>query len=207
MDGHQAHAVLGVVVLFHLVVGEQGDIFHEAHQIDLGCLAGGLIDLLVAELHDGVEQFLNVLHAADALGGVFFFQQFDDADAVGDMLGQLEGIHLALQALEALDEYHEVTHLVHRAHVEVLWELVVGDALPDGGVMFVGKHHHAFDALLGHASRAVVDDPEQRLFILRVDYYTEVSQQVLDFLAVVEGEAAVDLVGDVLLAQGGFHGS
>ena len=52
--------------------------------------------------------------------------------------------------------------------------------------MLVGKHHHAFDALLSDASSRVVDDPQQRLLVLGIDDDAEIGQQVLDFLAVVE---------------------
>ncbi len=60
--GHQADVVVVAVVFFHLVVGEQGDVFHKLHQVDAGGLAGGLVHLSVAEFHDGVEQLLHVLH-------------------------------------------------------------------------------------------------------------------------------------------------
>ena len=73
MDSHQAYAVLLGVVLFHLIVGEQRHVFHETHKVHLGGFTGGFVHLLVAEFHDGVEQFLDVLHAADALGCVFLF--------------------------------------------------------------------------------------------------------------------------------------
>ena len=59
--GHQADVVFVGVVFLHLAVGEQGHVFHELHQVDAGSLAGGLVNLSVAELHDGVEQLLHVL--------------------------------------------------------------------------------------------------------------------------------------------------
>ncbi len=71
--------------------------------------------------------------------------------------------------------------------------------------MLVGGDHHAFDAGLSNSACRIVDDTQQGLFILGVDDDAEVGQQVFDFLAVVEREAAIYLIRYVLLAQGFFH--
>ena len=63
--------------------------------------------------------------------------------------------------------------------------------------------HHA----LADAARRHVDHPPQAHVVVRVDDELEVGERVLDFLALVEADAADDLVGNALAHQRVFDGS
>ena len=51
------------------------------------------------------------------------------------------------------------------------------------------------------AAGRVVDDASQRLLVVGIGYGAEIGDDVLDFLALIERQAAVDAVGDVVLAH------
>ena len=54
---------------------------------------------------------------------------------------------------------------------------------------------------LSDASGRRVDDAAQRLVIARVNYQSHISQQIFYLLALVEGHAAIYLIGNVAVAK------
>ena len=60
------------------------------------------------------------------------------------------------------------------------------------------------DLLYGHIADAtcrVVDDPAEGLLVIRVGNQSEICDDVFDFLSLIEGKPADDLVGNPLLAE------
>ena len=72
-----------------------------------------------------------------------------------------------------------------------------------GGVEVLDGFHHA----LADAARRHVDHPPQAHVVVRVDDEPHVGERVLDFLALVEPDAADDLVGEALAHQRVFDRS
>ena len=69
------------------------------------------------------------------------------------------------------------------------------------GIDRLQRIHHA----LADAARRHVDHAPQADVVVRVDDQLQVGERVLDFLALVEADAADDLVGDALAHQRVFN--
>ena len=202
VDGHQAHPVLvvGVVVVG---VGEQGHVDQEVGQGARG--VGALIAF--AELLHAVQQFLDVLVAADALGGAVRVEVLQKSGGAGDVFAQLVRALALEHGLEAADHGHEVDEPPLGPFVETQLVQVLQQRVPDGQFPFSRGHHQLVHGGLADAAGGVVHHALEGLLVARVAGQAEVAQQVLHLLALVEAEAAVDAVGDVELAQGLLHGA
>ncbi len=77
--------------------------------------------------------------------------------------------------------------------------------LPEEHAVSDGVGLHLFDARVAQTSWGDVDDSGQAHLVLRIGDDAEIGEDVFDFLAVVELDAAGDLVGDVVPSQGIFH--
>ena len=96
----------------------------------------------------------------------------------------------------------EGIQLVERSLVDVQLEHGrLSDDGPQAHAMQVGSIHNLAYRRIADASCRIVDDALQRLLVIRIGHQPEVGDDVLDFLALVEAQSAVDAVGNVLLAH------
>ncbi|EMR02736.1 hypothetical protein ADICEAN_02153 [Cesiribacter andamanensis AMV16] len=78
---------------------------------------------------------------------------------------------------------------------------------PKVHALLVGRYHNFIDGGIAYAPAGQVNDAAEGLLVLLVYHKAQVAQQILDLLALVEGEAPVDAVLDVHAPQGFFQGS
>ena len=78
----------------------------------------------------------------------------------------------------------------------------VAEHLPHGEPLLVGHQHQLVDGGLADAAHGIVDDALQGLLIARVHGHAQVGYIILDLLALVEADAAINGIGDAHAAQG-----
>ena len=196
MDGHKRDA--GRVVLDILVlVGEQTDLSEE---VLYRCERDAFVDALLYELVDTGKEFVEVLLAVDALWRAVKCCSRHDTGLTHDCFCELVGIL-------GLHDFDEVVH--HRCEVGETFACRSGKArlegilhdLKHGEVMRCRILRDLAEGGIPYPTRRVVDDADKGLVVLRIGGETEVTDGVLDLLALVEGCATVDAVWDIEMPQ------
>lgn len=218
VDGHQAHPVAVVGVLL-VGVGQQRHVDQEVgqgaqHLLPLGLhlgvgagLGGGRMALRIAEFAHAVQQRLDVLIAAHALGRLVLEKVLQQARGARHVFAQDVRALRLQHGLETADHHHEVRHLLPQPFMQARLVQVLVHGRPNAYAVLVGGHHQLVHRALADAPGGVVDHALQRFLVVGVARQAEVGDQVLHLLALVEADAAVDAVGDVHFAQGLFHAS
>ena len=191
--------MVGIVGLVGVLVGEQGYFGQVVGQVGVVFARGRLV---FAELVDGFQQFLHVVLLAQALGRAVQQRVGQGAGGLDDALRHVVGVERARLCGQGVDEVAELRQLRRCACVdgEVVLQRV-GQHVPGRCAVRVGAVQQLAHRGVADAACRVVDDAFERLFVVRVGYQAEVGHHVLDFLALVERQPAVYLVGQSLLAE------
>jgi len=67
--------------------------------------------------------------------------------------------------------------------------------------MLLGTGNDLLYGRIADATCRIVDDPAEGLLVIRVGNQSEICDDVFDFLSLIEGKSADDLVGNPLLAE------
>ena len=198
MHGHERDARGGIIEVI-VLIGEQADLVDKIGDRSLFALLGAGLD----ELPDGAEQLLKVLLAIDAFGR-----------GVGGSIGHQSGlVHDELRKLKGVELLHLEPVLLHVVGKRYEPTLEGRGDLADIGLGRLHDLHHRHALAHGGVEHATegggtdlvvtidIDDALQRLVVATIDGYAEVSYRILDLLALVEAQAAVDAVRDTQLAH------
>ncbi len=79
------------------------------------------------------------------------------------------------------------------------------DDFPDGALLFGGRSFQLRKGGIADSPGGIVDHSFEGFVVIGVDDHPEPGEQVFDLLTLVEGESAIDLVGNVSFAQGFFE--
>ena len=148
-----------------------------------------------------VHQFLHVLLTADALDGAVLHEVGHDAALLHHHAAQFIGIQLGGLLDEAVHEVVETIQFGKRALVDgkVIFGRVANHGPQTHATVRCGGHNLAHGGVANAACR-IVDDTLEGLLIVGIDGQTEVGDDILDLLALVERQAAIDAVGNAILA-------
>ena len=198
MDGHQRHLVVVPIVL--IGVSEEGHVHQEvAHGSD--GVGVGRIDLVREFLHAG-QQLFHVFIPGHAFGRFVLVKLAEQAGVLGDVVTEVKGVGRVEPGGKPLDHRGEVLKLAPSGSLEVLgfpeWIL---KHLPQGTFVMGRRHGEPVHRGLANAPCRVVDHPLEAFVVGGIGREPEVGDQVLDLLALVETESAIDAVGDVALSQ------
>ncbi len=184
VDGHEGDAGTGIF-LGTVGVGEQGYLGQKVGQGDE--LIAGLLGLLVLKTFDGVEQFLNVFLARQALGGGVGVDVGTDAAFAYDFGGQGISVRLGKSLSEIGDQRDESFQFgccAFRQFQTVSgW---VGSYLEGGSVR---EERGLMEFVLGggaYPAGGIVDDASEGFFVGEVRREPEICQDVFDLLSLVE---------------------
>ena len=74
-----------------------------------------------------------------------------------------------------------------------------------GKALRLGSEAKLLNGLFADAPARHVDDPHERNIIVRVGDHAKICKDILDFLALIEAEAAIHLVGDAVIEKRAFQ--
>src|SRR5690606_34776188 len=83
--------------------------------------------------------------------------------------------------------------------------LGIGYDIPQAKLVLICGYNDLFDRRISYAPTGIIDDPLESFFIIRIVGQAEISNQILDFLALVERSTPIYLVGHPQLAKRLFH--
>ncbi len=113
-----------------------------------------------------------------------------------------------VEHLETLDHRDKILQPVFGARIELEVDLIdVLHHLKNRTLVMVGGNREFFNGGVADATRRIIDHAHQCLFVFRVKHQTQITQHILDFLALVKRQAAVNAVWDVAFAQCILHGT
>ena len=127
---------------------------------------------------------------------VGFDAAFDD-----DAIAQLIGVELFVQFLKMLDKRCEPAQLGGCALVDIqVVGLGIGTHFEEG---LTGCHDgcNLVDGGLANAASRIIDDALECLLVGRIGNESQIADDILDLLALIERQASVDAIEDVALAQ------
>ena len=75
------------------------------------------------------------------------------------------------------------------------------DNLPQADIMQIGSFHNFSYRRITNASCGIIDDTAQRLLVIRVCHKSEISNNILNLLTLVEAQAAIDAIWDTVLTH------
>src|SRR5690606_12410345 len=83
--------------------------------------------------------------------------------------------------------------------------LGIGYDIPQAKLVLIYGYNDLFDRRVPYSATRIIDDSLECLFVIRVIGQTEISNQILDFLALVERSTSIYLVGHPQLTKCLFH--
>ena len=112
------------------------------------------------------------------------------------------GILLTNTYCPALYHLLEGIYLVQRALGEIqIEDDGLLDDTPEADMMQIGCLHDLSHRCITDATCRIVDDTTQSLLIIGIRHHTEVSNDILDFLALVETQTTIDTIWDTILSH------
>ena len=115
-------------------------------------------------------------------------------------MAQLIGI-LAIEAhAPAVNQLTEIIDLGEGALADIEMGRL-GHHLPERLAFLRSRIHNPGKRGVANTARGIVDDTLQGLLIIGIDHHTEIGNHVLDLLALVEAQAAIDAIRDTVLAH------
>ena len=199
MNRHQRNPRL---ILLAVTVGirQQRHILQEIRQ---ECLIHPA--LLLALSHKGLhtaQELLQVLLSCQVVGILALHDILADSRLLDDGIAQ--GIHIKrMRAVdERTDQQSEILQLCQGTlvHVQPVMRRLAYH-LPDAHLVLVGAGSHLCHRGSTDAARRIIDDSLNRLLIVRICHESEISDDILDFLALVEAQSAIDAVRNALLSE------
>ena len=188
----QRHHRHRAAVVAHLIqIGHQRHVFQIIRQRRV---VGFLFKFL-----DRADKFANVLHAGTVFVVVFLGILAFQPDRVDDILHQFGQLHRLLHHGQAHHQLAEFLHALARAGVQALRHIHARGQQRHFLLRGVARqfiHRRIADGALGH-----VDDAPHGNIVRRVDQHAQISQNILDLLAVIEFQAAVHPVADARLHE------
>ena len=199
VNGHQHHLVV-VIAIVTVEIGQKSHLLQKVSKIDL------VAHVLLATAFDKVlhttEELLEILLTRNILGVMTAVDVAADTARHNNIVAQLIGI-LHGQALSpAIYELPERIYLGKRSLVHFeRKQHRVGDDTPQADTVVIGRTDNLVDGRIADAACRIVDNTLESLLVVGVGHQAEVGYDVLDFLALVERQTAVDAVRDVVLAH------
>ena len=188
-------------ILLAVEVGQQRHFLQETGQRHtvLSCL----FPTRLHELLHTAEELLQVLLPRQGFGRLLAVEVRVDAALFDDFRADGIGIRSRRPFNESADHRVELQEPRGRSlvHIQAVLDGVAHDA-PQAHPVLHGCLSHFLHRRITDSTGGIVDDALQGLLVVGVDHDAEVGDDVLDFLALVEAQPAVDAVRDVLLAEG-----
>ena len=198
---HQVDFV--VVVVFVVGVGEEGDVDEE-----VGQALGFFVERILHKALQGIQQFLHILIARHTFGRLVRVQRVHQSGTLGN--GQTDRMCIGLIGFgrERRHHAHKVTQFFPRRTFQCgRGHAILGmKGLPKADFFACRVGNEFVHGRLADAAGGIVDHALEAFVVVGVDGQAEIRQQILDFLALVERQPAVNAVGDVQLAQTLFKG-
>ena len=72
---------------------------------------------------------------------------------------------------------------------------------PKRYVMHIGRFYYLTNSGIANATRRIVDDAAQCLLIVWIRHDTKISDNILDFLALIERQSSVDAIRNTVLTH------
>jgi len=133
---------------------------------------------------------------------------FHDAGFLGYALTEYSGIILIYSASKSFYKLYKGVYLslcsTIQSHVICCR---IREHLPHADALFRSSCEHLLHGRLSNASYRIVDDTLDSFLIVGVHRQPEVSNHVFNLLTLIEREAPIDAVRNILLAEGFFEGT
>ena len=200
VHGHERHA-MRIVALLAVEVGQQRHFLQETGQRHT--VGTVLFPTRLHELLHTAKEFFQVLLPRQGFGRLLAVEVFVDAALLNDARTDGVGIFRLSQSDKLTDQVTELQEPggCPLVHVQAVLDGVAHNA-PQAHPVIHGCLSHFLHRRIADSTGGIVDDAPDGLLVVGVDNDAEIGNDVLDFLALVEAEAAVDAIRDVLLAEG-----
>ena len=199
MNGHQRHLRL-VGIIIAVQIRQQSHLLQEVRQ--RGSLFHTLLTTALDKVLHTAQELLQVLLPRQVLRIVRAVDVLADAALHDDAVSQLIGILLPQALLPSFHQLSEGIKLGHRAFAEfqVKHDGLLDDT-PQADTMRIGRLGNPTHRRVTNASCRIVDDATQGLLIVRIGHHTEVGNDILYLLALVEAQSSINPVGYAVLAH------
>ena len=76
-----------------------------------------------------------------------------------------------------------------------------GNDFPQTNLLAASAIYHLADGSSTNTASRIIDDTLESLLIIRISHQTEISNDILDFFALIETQSTINAVRDTLLAK------
>ena len=161
--------------------------------------------LFTAFLHKSrhtAQEFLQVLLTCQIIGILARHDILTDTTLLDNGITQFIDIRSLSPFDKRRNQQSEGFQLVHRTLVYSQSILLRGtDYLPETHLVLMGTVSNLQHRSSTDSTSRIVDDTLDSLFIIRIRHQTEIGYDVLDFLALVETQSAINAIRNTLLSE------
>ena len=161
--------------------------------------------LFTAFLHKSrhtAQEFLQVLLTCQIIGILARHDILTDTTLLDNGITQFIDIRSLSPFDKRRNQQSEGFQLVHRTLVNRQSIPLRGtDYLPETHLVLMGTVGNLQHRSSPYSSCRIVDDTLDSLFIIRIRHQTEISNNILNFLALVETQSAIDAIRNTLLSE------
>ena len=161
--------------------------------------------LFTAFLHKSrhtAQEFLQVLLTCQIIGILARHDILTDTTLLDNGITQFIDIRSLSPFDKRRNQQSEGFQLVHRTLVNRQSIPLRGtDYLPETHLVLMGTVSNLQHRSSTYSSCRIVDDTLDSLFIIRIRHQTEISNNILNFLALVETQSAIDAIRNTLLSE------
>ena len=161
--------------------------------------------LFTAFLHKSrhtAQEFLQILLTCQIIGILARHDILTDTTLLDNSITQFIDICSLSPVDKGRNQQSEGFQLVHRTLVNRQSILLRStDYLPETHLVLMGTVSNLQHSSSTDSTSRIVDDTLDSLFIIRIRHQTEIGYDVLDFLALVETQSAIDAIRNTLLSE------
>ena len=199
MYSHQGYLLI-VPILIRILVGKKGNFRKEVTQQHVRV---SFLLPLGAKITHTVHQLLYILLTAQILGRAVLTHIIDDARLANNVSTNLVGILLRSICDKGRYKFAECLQLSHRTFIEV--QAIRQRLTKHGPQTYIvpgGGSNDFSHCRISDTPCRIIDNTFESLFIIGIHYQTEVSDNIFDFLALIERQASINTVRHTAFAHG-----
>ena len=201
MNGHERHTGL-VVIALAVEIGQQRNALQIIRKISL-LLTSLLATFLHKTLHSS-QQLFQVLLTGQILRitASRFINIGTNTTLLDDSVAQVEGIHARRLLHKTADHQPETLQLGKRSLVDSQTIMLGrGNNLPEAHMIVERTGSNLCHGRIADSTCRIVDDTLESLLVVGIRHETEVSDDILDLLALEEAESTINAIRNALFSE------
>ena len=201
MNGHERHTGL-VVIALAVEIGQQRNALQIIRKISL-LLTSLLATFLHKTLHSS-QQLFQVLLTGQILRitASRFINIGTNTTLLDDGVAQVEGVHARRLLHKTADHQPETLQLGKRSLVDSQTIMLGrGNNLPEAHMIVERTGSNLCHGRIADSSSRIVDNTLESLLVVGICHKTEISDDILDLLALEEAESTIDAIRNALFSE------